>query len=306
MRIIKEYALGHCPGLGKRIAIFVLSLFPLSTLALAQEPVSPPDDSPYRTEPAAPFHIIDNIYAVGSTHHLINYLITTDEGHILIDAGYEESVPKIQENIEALGFKAEDIRYLIGSHAHGDHVAGFARMQEITGAQIVAGRRDVPVLEDGGASDFRSDGSQHWQPVHVDISIDEGDTLSLGGTVLTAHETPGHTKGCTTWTTTAEENGVTYNVIFFCGVNIAGAALPLIGNPKYPDMATDFEMTFEKLKTIPVDVYLGGHGYWFWLEDKLAALEAGTETNPFIDPEGWQRALSVFEQRYRDELAAEQ
>jgi metallo-beta-lactamase class B len=273
---------------------------------LAQEPNSPPDDSPYRMNPAGPFHIMDNIYVVGETLHLTNYLITTDEGHILIDAGYEESVLKIQENIEALGFNVADIKYLIGSHAHGDHVAGFARMQEITGAQIVAGRRDVQVLEDGGVSDFRSDGSQQWRPVHVDVSIDEGDTLSLGGTVLTARETPGHTKGCTTWTMTAEEDGVEYDVIFFCGVNIANNALPLIGNPRYPDAVADYNMTFEKLKTIPVDVYLGGHGYWFWVEDKLAAVEAGAETNPFIDPEGWQRALTVFEQRYRDLLAAEQ
>jgi metallo-beta-lactamase class B len=162
------------------------------------------------------------------------------------------------------------------------------------------------VIETGGVTDFRSDGSQQWPPAMVDISIDEGDTITLGQTVLTAHETPGHTKGCTTWTMSVEEEGATYDVIFFCGTNIAENALPLIGHPKYPDMATDFEMTFEKLKTIPVDVYLGGHGYWFWIEDKLAAVEAGAETNPFIDPDGWQRALAVFERRYRELLAAEQ
>jgi metallo-beta-lactamase class B len=262
--------------------------------ALAQEPVSPPDGTPYREDPSEPFHIIGNIYSVGETLHLTNYLITTDEGHILIDVAYDESVPRIQENIEALGFNVADIRYVIGSHAHSDHVAGLARMKALTGAQIVAGRRDVDVIETGGVTDFRGDGSQQWPPAMVDISI------------LTAYETPGHTKGCTTWTMSVEEEGATYDVIFFCGTNIAEAALPLIGHPKYPDMATDFEMTFEKLKTIPVDVYLGGHGYWFWVEDKLAAIEAGAETNPFIDPDGWQRALAVFERRYRELLAAEQ
>ena len=287
-------------------AVAVLSIATASGAAFAQEPVSPPDDDPYRTEPSGPFHVIDNIYVVGETLHLTNYLITTDEGHILIDAAYEESVPRIIENIEALGFDPADIRYLIGSHAHSDHVAGFARMKEITGAEIVAGRRDVDVIETGGVTDFRGDGTQQWRPAMVDISIDEGDMITLGDTVLTAHETPGHTKGCTTWTMSAEGNGMEYDVIFFCGTNIAENALPLIGHPKYPDMATDFAMTFEKLKTIPVDVYLGGHGYWFWVEDKLAAREAGAETNPFIDPEGWQRALAVFERRYQDLLAAEQ
>ena len=271
----------------------------------AQEPISPPEDSPYRTEPAGPFQIIDNIYVVGETLHLTNYLITTDEGHILIDSAYEESVPNIQANIEELGFRVEDIRYLVGSHAHSDHVAGFARMQELTGAQIVAGRRDADVLESGGVTDFRSDGSLQWPPAMVDIAIDDGDELRLGDTVLTAHATPGHTKGCTTWTMTAEENGVQYDVIFFCGTNIADSALPVNGHPKYPEMASDFAATFGKLKTIPVDVYLGGHGYWFWVEEKLARRAQGATVNPFIDPEGWQRALAVFEQRYLDRLADE-
>ena len=282
-------------------ATLLVSLF-LVQPAGAQELVSPPDDSPYRTEPSRPFHIIDNIYVVGETLHLTNYLITTDEGHILIDAGYEESVPKIQANIEALGFSVQDIRYLIGSHAHSDHVAGFARMQELTGAQIVAGRRDVPELENGGVSDFRSDGEEQWRPVKVDVVVDDGDTLRLGDTVMTAHATPGHTKGCTTWTMTAEENGEQYDVILFCGTNIADAALPVRGNPKYPEMEQDLAQTFAKLKTIPVDVYLGGHGYWFWVDDKLARRAANPDVNPFIDPEGWQRALAVFEQRYLELL----
>jgi len=303
--ILKFHLNGACgANMTTPAAAFMLFAFAVGS-AHGQEPISPPDDSPYRTEPAGPFHVIDNIYVVGETLHLTNYMITTDEGHILIDAAYEESVPKIQANIEELGFDIEDVRYLVGSHAHSDHVAGFARMQELTGAEIVAGRRDVEVIESGGVTDFRSDGSLQWPPAMVDIVIDDGDELRLGDTVLTAHATPGHTKGCTTWTMTAEENGVQYDVILFCGTNIANNALPLIGHPKYPEMASDFAATFEKLKTIPVDVYLGGHGYWFWVEDKLARRAAGAESNPFIDPEGWQRALAVFEQRYLDLLADE-
>jgi metallo-beta-lactamase class B len=271
----------------------------------AQEPISPPEGTPYRDDPVGPYQIMDNIYVVGETLHLTNYLITSDDGHILIDSGYEESVPKIQANIEELGFRMQDIRYLVGSHAHGDHVAGIARLKELTGAEVVAGRRDVGVLEDGGVTDFRSDGQQQWRPVNVDLAIDDGDELRLGDTVLTAHATPGHTKGCTTWTMTAEEDGTEYDVILFCGTNIADSALPVNGHPKYPEMASDFAGTFERLNSLEVDVYLGGHGYWFWVEDKLAARAAGATENPFIDPEGWQRALAVFEQRYLDRLADE-
>ena len=303
--ILKLQRIGACRARMTTFAAMFIFLASAAPPAHAQEPVSPPDGTPYRTEPSGPFHVIDNIYVVGETLHLTNYLITTDEGHILIDAAFEESVPRIQANIEALGFRVEDIRYLVGSHAHSDHVAGLKAMQELTGAEIVAGRRDVEVIESGGVTDFRSDGSLQWPPAMVDVVIDDGDELRLGDTVLTAHATPGHTKGCTTWTMTAEENGVQYDVILFCGTNIADSALPVIGHPKYPEMAGDFAMTFEKLKTIPVDVYLGGHGYWFWVEDKLARRAAGAETNPFIDPEGWQRALAVFEQRYLDRLADE-
>jgi metallo-beta-lactamase class B len=290
-----------CAGAAATLALALCFAQP----AGAQEPISPPEGTPYRDDPAGPFQIIDNIYVVGETLHLTNYLITTDEGHILIDGAFEESVPKIQENIEELGFRIEDIRYLVGTHAHGDHVAGLARLKELSGGEIMAGVRDVGVLQDGGVTDFRSDGRQQWRPSTVDRALDDGDEIRLGGTVLTAHATPGHTKGCTTLTMTAEENGVEYDVIFFCGTNIADSALPLFGHPKYPEMADDFAGTFARLKTIPVDVYLGGHGYWFWVEDKLAQRAAGATENPFIDPEGWQRALAVFEQRYLDRLADE-
>ena len=273
--------------------------------ASAQEPVSPPDDSPYRTEPAEPFQIIGNIYAVGETLHLINYLITTPEGHILIDAGYEESVPRVRANIEKLGFRVEDIRMLVASHAHSDHVAGFALLKELSGAEIVAGRRDVEVIETGGEADFRGGGERQWRPAMVDIVVGTGDQIGLGGTVLTAYATPGHTKGCTTWTMAVEEGGRLYEVIFFCGANIAAEALPVIGNPRYPEMADDFAASFAIWKDIPVDVYLGGHGYWFWIEEKLARAQQGGGPNPFIDPEGYRNALAVFERRYLDLVTAE-
>jgi metallo-beta-lactamase class B len=282
----------------------VISLALATTSGRAQAPVSPPDDSPYRTRPAEPFHIVGNIYAVGETLHLINYLITTPQGHILIDAAYERSVPRIRANIEKLGFRVQDIKFLIATHAHSDHVAGFARMQELSKATIVAGRRDVPVMEDGGVSDFRADGMRQWTPVKVGRVVNDGDTLTLGGTVLTAHTTPGHTKGCTTWTMTVEEGGRRYNVIFFCGTNLAEEAMPLIGNPKYPEMAADFAASYAKLKAIPVDIYLGAHGYWFDIEEKLARRARG-QANPFVDPDGYRRAIAGLEQEYLARLALE-
>lgn len=285
--------------------MFALFLLFAASPAASQAPVSPPDDSPYRTQPAEPFHIIGNIYAVGETLHLINYLITTPAGHILIDTGYETSVPRVRANIEKLGFKVEDIALLIASHAHSDHVAGFARMQELSGATIVAGRRDVDVIESGGVTDFRADGERQWTPVEAGRIVDDGDEIRLGGTVLRAHATPGHTKGCITWTMTAEEGGRQYDVVFFCGTNIAEEALPIIGNPKYPEMAEDFAASYAKLKSLDVDVYLGAHGYWFWLEDKLARLRLGETANVFVDPAGYRRAIEGLEQRYLDQLAKE-
>jgi metallo-beta-lactamase class B len=290
---------------GTSLFALLLGLLLLGAPAAAQAPVSPPDDSPYRTRPSEPFHIVGNIYSVGETLHLVNYLITTPEGHILMDAAYEESVPRIRANIEKLGFRLSDIKFLVGTHAHSDHVAGFARMQELTGATVVAGRRDVDVIETGGVTDFRANGERQWRPVRVGRVVNDGDTLRLGGTALTAHATPGHTKGCMTWTMTTQEGARPYRVIFFCGTNIAEAALPLIGNPKYPEMAQDFAATFAKLKTLDADVYLGGHGYWFYVEEKLAKRARGEPGNPFIDPAEYRRAIGYQEQNYLRQLAIE-
>jgi metallo-beta-lactamase class B len=292
-------------GLSAALGLAALACVTFAGGAAAQAPVSPPDDTPYRTRQVDGFHIIGNIYGVGETLHLINYLITTPEGHILIDAGYETSVPRIQANIEKLGFRVADIKLLIGTHAHSDHVAGFARMQELTKATVVAGRRDVDVIQTGGVTDFRANGERQWTPVNVGRILNDGDTIRLGGTVLTAHATPGHTKGCMTLTTRVMEGGRPYDVVIFCGTNIAEAALPLIGNPKYPEMADDFARSFAKLKTLNADVYLGGHGYWFYLEDKLARRARGQPGNPFIDPGEYRRAIGYQEQNYLAQLAKE-
>ena len=271
--------------------------------AVAQvELVSPARDDPQRTERAEPFEIIDGIYFVGARIHLPNYLFTTSEGLILMDTAFDENVSEIVENIKKLGFDPEDVKLLLSSHAHHDHVGGHANMREITGAITVASAADADVIESGGATDFRDTGL--WPAGTVDRIIEDGEQVKLGDRVLTAHFTPGHTKGCTTWTTVVEEDGIQYDLVVLGGLNVVKTE-PLIGNPKYPDMPQQFAWSFERLKILPVDVYLGAHGYWYGLKEKRAMLLAGADTNPFIDPEGYQDAIRFWENAYLERLRSE-
>lgn len=263
---------------------------------------SPADDDPQRTEPVEPFEIIDGVYFVGARIHLPTYLFTSSEGHILLDTTFDEYVSEIVQNIEKLGFDADDVKLLLSSHAHHDHVGGHANMREITGAITIASAADADVIETGGATDFRDRGL--WAPGIVDRIIEDGEQVQLGDRVLTAHFTPGHTKGCTTWTTVVEEDGKQYDLVVLGGLNV-NRNEPLIGHPKYPDMPQEFAWSFARLKVLPVDVYLGAHGYWYGLKEKRAQLLAGVEENPFIDPEGYQNALGYFENVYLERLRME-
>jgi metallo-beta-lactamase class B len=270
--------------------------------ASAQMPETPGDDHPARTQRVEPFKIAGNIYFVGSRLHYPAYLLTTPEGHILIDTTFEEMVPDIVENIGKLGFKATDIKLMLASHAHHDHVGGHASMSEITGATVVSSAEDAKVIETGGKADFRS--GDPWAPAKVDRIIEDLEKVSLGGTVLTMHLTPGHTRGCMTWTTQVEERGKTYDVVFLCGVRMNDRE-PLIGNPDYPDMARDFAHSIAILKTMPVDIYLGAHGYWFNIEEKVKRLKEGMGPNPFIDPDGYRDAIAYWEKLFLYRLKAE-
>ena len=268
----------------------------------AQTPADTGPDSPYRTEHAEPFRIIGNIYYVGDTLHITTYLITTPEGHILLDTGYEESVPGIRQNVEKLGFQMRDVKLMISSHAHHDHIGGHALMKEVTGATVLATAADAEVIETGGEADFRDSGL--WKPAKVDRTIQDGEEIRLGGTVLTAHLTPGHTKGCTTWAMVAEEDGQKYNVVFVCGMRV-NTGLPLVGNPKYPNSVEDFTNSFAALKNLPCDVFLGAHGYWFGIQEKLQRLKQDASVNPFIDPEGYRAYIDEYESAFLDQLRSE-
>ena len=259
-------------------------------------------DNPEWTTNHAPFRIIGNVYYVGSKD-LASYLITTSQGDILINSNLPSSVPQIRKNVEALGFHFKDVKILLISHGHWDHAAGSAEIKRLTGAKYMVMDTDVPVVESGGKTDFQygsSTGSQ-FRPTKVDRVLHDGDEVKLGGVVLVAHKTPGHTKGCTTWTMKLREDTKTYNVVIVGSPNV-NTGYKLVGNAAYPTIAQDYELTFRTLQSLPCDVFLGAHGGYFGMEAKYARMKAGG-VNPFVDPEGYKSYVAEREQAFRKELA---
>jgi metallo-beta-lactamase class B len=254
------------------------------------------------TEPFPAFHIIGNVYYVGS-RGLASYLITTPQGDILINSSLESSPPLIRASIEKLGFKMSDVKILLISHAHSDHDAGSAEIKKLTGAQYMVMQGDVPVVESGGKDDFQygHDPKNLYPPVKVDRVLHDGDQVKLGDAVLTAHLTPGHTKGCTTWTLQAQQGGKTYNVVIIGSPNV-NPGYKLVNNAAYPQITSDYERTFRVLKSLPCDVFLGAHGNYYDMEAKYASRKQGGP-NPFIDPDGYKAYVLEREQAFRKELA---
>src|SRR5262245_58476985 len=218
------------------------------------------------------FKIAGNLFYVG-TADLAVYLIRTPQGNILINSDFPEDLPAIRKSVEQLGFKFSDIKILLISHAHGDHDAGIGLIQQETGARLR--------VMDGDVADVQS--TAPGRPgAHVDRVLHDGDTVELGGSALTARLTPGHTKGCTTWTMRVDEGGRTLNAVIVGSPNV-NPGYVLVGNKTYPTIATDYEKTFTMLKSLPVDLFLGAHGAYFGLKAKYQALK-GSATNPFVDP----------------------
>lgn len=277
-----------------------LSLAAFASLLVATTASS--QNSPAWTEPFPPFRIAANLYYVGSKG-LASYLIATPQGHILINSDLEASVPLIDASITQLGFKFSDVKILLISHAHWDHDAGSAKVKELTGASYMVMDGDVPVVESGGRADFQygSDSRTLYPPVRVDRVLHDGDTVTLGDVVLVAHLTPGHTKGCTTWTLTVHDGGRTYNAVIIGSPNV-NPGYKLVDNAKYPTIADDYERTFRVLKSLPCDLFLGAHGSYFGMEAKYARMLAGT-ANAFVDPQGCAAFVRQKEQEFRSELA---
>ena len=249
-------------------------------------------------------HVIGNVYFVGSKGLGI-YLVTTPQGNILINSGLDESVPMIQQSVEKLGFRFNDIKILLISHAHFDHDAGAARIKKLTGAKYMVMDSDVPVVESGGAKDFAyaHTPGMLYPAAKVDRVLHDGDTVTLGDTVLTAHLTPGHTKGCTTWTMKVNEGGKSYDVVIVGSPNV-NPGYKLVNNAAYPQIASDYEKTFRVLRSLHCDVFLGAHGNYYDMESKYARMTASA--NPFVDPQGYQKYINEREQVFRAEFAHQQ
>jgi len=254
------------------------------------------------SEPFPPFQIAGNLYYVGSKG-VASSLIATPQGNMLINSDLEANVPTIRASIEKLGFRFKDTKILRISHAHWDHDAGSAKIKELTGASYMVMDADVPVVESGGKTDFQygNRGEFRYPAAKVDRVLHDGDEVSLGGTVLVAHLTPGHTKGCTTWTMRVTEGGKTSDVVIVGSPNV-NPGYKLVNNRAYPQIAADYEHMFRVLESLPCEIFLGAHGGYFGMEEKYARMKNGG-VNPFIDPDGYKKFVADKEQEFRTELA---
>jgi metallo-beta-lactamase class B len=257
--------------------------------------------TPDWTEPFPPYRIAGNLYYIGSKG-LASYIIVTNQGLILINSNLESSVPQIRESVEKLGFKFSDIKILLISHSHWDHCAGSALLKQLTGAKYMVMEEDVPAIESGGKNDFHygSDANTHYPPAKVDRVLHDGDEVKLGDVVLVAHLTPGHTKGCTTWTLKVVDGRKTYDAVIVGSPNV-NAGYKLVNNALYPQIAQDYERTFATLKSLPCDIFLGAHGEYYGMLAKYARMKDG-EANPFIDPQGYKDYVKDREEAFLEEL----
>jgi glyoxylase-like metal-dependent hydrolase (beta-lactamase superfamily II) len=269
----------------------------------AAHAVAPKESPPIRSEWARavePFHLVGNIYYVGGDN-IASYLIATSRGLILLDTGPCEMVPVVRAGIVKLGFRLEDVAILLVSHAHWDHVEGLAAMKKLTGARVMAMAEEVPALSTG--KDLSALGELGWDPVPIDRVLHHGDDVVLGDTTMHALLTAGHTQGCTTWTTTARENGRAYSVAIVC-VPQANAGVKLVGNPRHPTIADDLLRSYRVLKALKPDIFLDGHPQEM-LAGKIDRLRAGASPNPLVDAAGYARYVAECEADTLQRLRAE-
>ena len=273
-----------------------LALSMVVALIVTASEARPPVQQDY-TEPFPAFRIAGDLYYVGSKG-LASYLITTPEGHILINSSLEANVPLIRTSVESLGFKFTDIKILLISHAHFDHCAGSAMVKQLTGAKYLVMDGDVDVVQSGGKSDFQygNDPTAQYPPAKVDRVLHDGDEVKLGKAILKAHLTPGHTKGCTTWTMKVNDGSKLRNVVIIGSPNV-NPGYRLVGRKGYPRIYEDYEKTFDVLNSLPVDYFLGAHGSYFNLETKYPRLKAGN-SRALIDPAGYKRYVREREDAF--------
>jgi metallo-beta-lactamase class B len=281
--------------------LFAACALPAMLMAQSAQSIGSPD----WVKAFPPFRLIGNVYWVG-TYDLSTYLITTPAGHILINTGLPQTVPQIAAGIELLGFDVADVKVLTATHGHFDHVAGLAQLKRLTKAQMVMSEADAPLLESGGKTDFRwgDDPTTRFEPVTVDRRLKDGETITLGGVVVTAHDHPGHTKGATSFTFDVREDGRIYNV----GIINMGSINPGVrvrGMPRYPTIGDDYARTFQKQKALMLDVFLASHAAQFRMHEKYKPGDA-YRADRFVDPAGYRAAVERLETAYRDQMAKEQ
>jgi metallo-beta-lactamase class B len=282
-----------------KVFAFLLLTFVLSLPAFAQKS----ENDRKMNRPVEPFKIIGNVYYVGASD-VTSYLITTTQGHILLGAGFIETVPQIKANITKLGFKLEDIKILLVDQSHYDHCGGLAEIKRLTKARLLASPPDAAILEDGGKSDFWFGGDKElFEPVKVDEILKDGQEIKLGDAVLKTYFTFGHTKGATSWTMEIFENGKKYNVLF--ASSLTTLDYPLTSNPKYPNIAADYAKSYETLKNIKADVFLSSHGGFFDLLEKAEKLRVSASPNPFINPNESRKFVIDMEKAFQEKLKKE-
>ncbi len=246
--------------------------------------------------------MIGNLYAVG-TYDLGVFLITSEQGHILINTALEDSAPVIRRNIESVGFWLEDVKILLTMQAHWDHTAALAEIKQISGAQMWATAGDAPVLRDGGFSDPHFGGKVSFKPVQVDKILADGEVIELGATRLTVVQSPGHTAGSVSYTIKVREGGRDYDVVI-ANMGTINAGKRLVVNPTYPGVAEDFAETFLKQKALDIDIWVAAHGSQYGLHSKYKPGQAYSPET-FVDPEGFLAAVERLENLYLAQLAAE-
>jgi metallo-beta-lactamase class B len=240
-----------------------------------------------------PHKIIGNIYYVG-TKSLAAFLVVTPEGNILINSMYERTVPVIQKSVADLGFRFADTKIVLGSHAHADHMEGDAMVKELTAAKVMAIAEDVPALQN-----MKPGGKPH----PIDRVLHDGDEVTLGGSTLVAHLTPGHTRGCTTWSMKVQDGGRTYDVVIIGSMGV-NAGTKLVNNTQVPEIAEEYKRGFKVLRGLASDVPLASHPAMYNLAEKYPRIGKGP--NPFIDPAGYKTEVDIEERAFLDVLAQQQ
>jgi len=278
----------------RRLAIILGSVL-VAVPAAAQTPYA-------WSEPTPPFRIGENLYYVG-TEGISVFLITTPKGHIVVDGAMPTSAPLIEASIRRLGFDPRDVKILLNTHAHFDHAAGLAQLKADTGAVLAASAADRPALESGKYIGSEEVKAFDFAPVKVDRVIADGETVSLGGVTLTAHLTPGHTAGCTTWTFPVTIDGASRQAMIYCSTSVAANRLVSKSRgPQYPNIVADYRASFARLKTLKADVLLAPHPEQFNLADKRRRLAAGGPS-PFVDPAELGKAVAASEADFEKQLA---